>query len=107
MTAHASGCARSGRPRLGLRLRRAPHPGGRKFRMLCVVEEFTREALAIRVAPKLGSADVIDLLTDLFVAARHHRLEALHLPFSTVRRLRLQQLIEGVSGISCGAAWVR
>ena len=41
---------------------------GRKFRMLCVVDEFTREALAIRVARKLGSADVIDVLADLFLA---------------------------------------
>ena len=41
---------------------------GRKFRMLCVVDEFTREALAIRVARKLGSADVTDVLADLFLA---------------------------------------
>ncbi len=41
---------------------------GRKFRMLCVFDEFTREALAIRVARKLGSADVIDVLADLFIA---------------------------------------
>jgi len=41
---------------------------GRKFRMLCVVDEFTREALAIRVARKLSSADVIDTLADLFIA---------------------------------------
>jgi transposase InsO family protein len=41
---------------------------GRKIRMLCVVDEFTREALAIRVARKLGSADVIDVLADLFLA---------------------------------------
>ncbi|PWS34300.1 IS3 family transposase [Falsiroseomonas bella] len=41
---------------------------GRKFRMLCVVDEFTREALAIRVARKLSSADVIDVLADLFIA---------------------------------------
>jgi transposase InsO family protein len=40
---------------------------GRKFRMLCVVDEFTREALAIRVARKLTSADVIDTLADLFI----------------------------------------
>jgi hypothetical protein len=31
--------------------------------MLCVVDEFTREALAIRVARKLGSADVIDVVS--------------------------------------------
>ena len=41
---------------------------GRRFRMLCVVDEFTREALAIRVARQLGAADVIDTLADLFVA---------------------------------------
>ena len=41
---------------------------GRRFRMLCVVDEFTREALAIRVARKLGSAEVIDVLADLFIA---------------------------------------
>jgi transposase InsO family protein len=40
---------------------------GRKFRMLCVVDEFSREALAIRVARKLSSADVIDALADLFI----------------------------------------
>src|SRR5919205_435135 len=41
---------------------------GRKFRLLCVVDEFSREALAIRVARKLSSADVIDVLADLFTA---------------------------------------
>jgi putative transposase len=40
---------------------------GRKFRMLNVVDEFTRECLAIRVARKLGSADVIDVLANLFI----------------------------------------
>jgi putative transposase len=41
---------------------------GRKFRMLNVMDEFTREALCIRVARKLNSADVIDVLADLFIA---------------------------------------
>jgi putative transposase len=41
---------------------------GRKLRLLCVVDEFTREALAIRVARRLGAADVIDVLADLFIA---------------------------------------
>ena len=35
--------------------------------MLCVVDEFTREALAIRVSRNLSSADVIDVLADLFL----------------------------------------
>lgn len=41
---------------------------GRKFRMLCVVDEFTREALAIRVARRLTSSEVIDVLAELFLA---------------------------------------
>jgi putative transposase len=39
----------------------------RKFRMLCVVDEFTREALAIKVDRKLNSADVIETLADLML----------------------------------------
>ncbi len=40
---------------------------GRKFRTLNVVDEFTRECLAIRVARKLKAVDVIDVLSDLFI----------------------------------------
>nr|WP_085986772.1 IS3 family transposase [Methylobacterium sp. B34] len=40
---------------------------GRKIRMLNVVDEFTHECLAIRVARKLKAADVIDMLSDLFI----------------------------------------
>ncbi len=40
---------------------------GRKFRMLCVVDEFSRECLAIRVARKLEAADVVDVLSDLSI----------------------------------------
>jgi putative transposase len=40
---------------------------GRKFRTLNVVDEFTRECLAIRVARQLKAADVIDVLADLFI----------------------------------------
>lgn len=40
---------------------------GRKFRMLCVVDEFTREALAIVVAWRQTSLDVIDVLAELFL----------------------------------------
>jgi putative transposase len=40
---------------------------GRKFRMLNILDEFTHEGLAIRVARKLKAADVIDVLSDLFI----------------------------------------
>jgi transposase InsO family protein len=39
---------------------------GRKFRMLTVIDEFTRECLAITVARSLKSDDVLATLTDLF-----------------------------------------
>jgi putative transposase len=40
---------------------------GRKYRMLNVIDEFTRECLAIRINRKLKSTDVIDVLSDLFI----------------------------------------
>jgi transposase InsO family protein len=40
---------------------------GKAFRMLCIIDEFTREALAIRVARKIKSADVIEALADVFI----------------------------------------
>ena len=39
----------------------------RKVRMLNVIDEFTRECLAIRVSRRLNSTDVIDVLSDLFI----------------------------------------
>jgi len=40
---------------------------GRKYRMLNVLDEYTHEALAIRIARRLNSTDVIDVLSDLFM----------------------------------------
>jgi transposase InsO family protein len=42
------------------------HDGG-AYRMLCIIDEFTREALAVRVARRLNSTDVIEALCDLFI----------------------------------------
>ena len=40
---------------------------GCKFRMLCVVDEFTREALAVRVERRLGSAEVLEVMAELML----------------------------------------
>ena len=40
---------------------------GRKYRMLNVIDEFTHECLAIRIARKLKAIDVIDVTSDLFI----------------------------------------
>jgi len=40
---------------------------GRKFRMLTVIDEFSRECLAIVVARRLTADDVLQVLSDLFV----------------------------------------
>ncbi len=40
---------------------------GKAFRTLNILDEFSRECLAIRVRRKLNSTDAIDALTDLFI----------------------------------------
>ena len=40
---------------------------GRKIRLLNVIDEFTRECLAVRVDRRLNSTNVIDVLSDLFI----------------------------------------
>ena len=40
---------------------------GKAFRTLNILDEYSRECLAIRVKRKLNSAEVIDALTDLFI----------------------------------------
>jgi transposase InsO family protein len=40
---------------------------GRPIRLLTVIDEFTRECLAIEVQRRLTSHDVLDVLRDLFV----------------------------------------
>lgn len=40
---------------------------GRRIRMLNVIDEFTRECIAIRVERKLKAVDVIDVLSDLLI----------------------------------------
>jgi putative transposase len=41
--------------------------GGRAFRTLNVLDEFSRESLEIRMKRKLNSIDVIEVLADLFI----------------------------------------
>jgi putative transposase len=40
---------------------------GRAYRLLNIIDEFTKEALMIRVNRKLSAVDVLDALTDLFI----------------------------------------
>ena len=47
---------------------------GKAFRMLCIIDEFSRESLAIRVARKLKATDVIEALCELFVSRGIRRL---------------------------------
>ena len=46
---------------------RAYKVDGKAFRMLCIIDEFSRESLAIRVARKLKATDVIEALCDTAV----------------------------------------
>jgi len=40
---------------------------GKKFRMLCLIDEFTHEALAIRIKRKLNATDVLETLADVMI----------------------------------------
>ena len=40
---------------------------GVKFRILNVIDEFTRECLVVKIARRLNSHDVVEVLTDLFI----------------------------------------
>ncbi len=40
---------------------------GRSFKILNVIDEYTRECLATLIARKIGNQDVIDLLFELFI----------------------------------------
>ena len=40
---------------------------GVKFRILNVIDEYERECLAVKVARRLTSHDVVEVLTDLFI----------------------------------------
>ena len=40
---------------------------GKKFRMLCLIDEFTREALAIQVKRKLNATDVLETLAGIMI----------------------------------------
>jgi transposase InsO family protein len=50
-----------------LQLRRGPHSRGRKFRILSIIDEASRECLALPVARRLRSEDVLAALAELFV----------------------------------------
>ena len=43
---------------------------GRAFRLLTIIDEYSRESLAIKVARRLTSEDVLDQLTQLFIQRR-------------------------------------
>ena len=76
-TARASGCGRSGRTMSGPTTSSRTEPGtAASSGCSCMVDEFTREALAIRVARRLNSSDVIDVLADLFLGAACPRTSA-------------------------------
>src|SRR5262249_40497010 len=72
---------------------------GRRYRMLNVLDEFTHECLAIRIARKLKAIDVIDILSDLFILRGipgHIRVRQ----WTGVRRWRKASVLERRSSAS-------
>ena len=60
--------------------------------MLNIIDEFTREALAIRVSRRWNSIDVIDVLSDLSCVACPHISAQITGRSSSPRRCRLGSL---------------
>ena len=50
---------------------------GRAFKILNIIDEFTRECLAILVARKIKTQDVIDLLFHLFIFGVYRSISVL------------------------------
>ena len=81
---------------------------GRVFRMLCVIDEYTRECLAIRVKRKLNSRDVLDTLGELFVrhgAPEHIRSDNGPEFIATALRDWLQRIGVKTLYIEPGSPW--
>ncbi len=67
----------------------------RKYRMLKVVDEFTHEALAIRVKCKLNSMEVIVVLSKLFLARGvPGHIRSGNGPFCTARTCPIHQPVD-------------
>jgi hypothetical protein len=68
MTGHASGCALSGRGHVWSYdfVEDITH-NGRKYRMLNIIDEYSRECLAMVPQRRFRSDDVLAVLADLFV----------------------------------------
>ena len=73
---------------------------GKVFRMLCIIDEFTRECLAIRVERRLNSRDVLDELGELFV--RHGPPE--HIPAQTTDSRTRRWVGLGTTALGCSMA---
>ena len=81
---------------------------GKVLRMLTIVDEFTRECLAIRVERRLGSDEVLEVLAELFVrhgAPEHVRSDNGPEFAATVVREWLGRLGVGTLFIEPGSPW--
>ena len=75
---------------------------GRKYRMLNVIDEFTHECLAIRVARKLKAIDVIDALVDLFIL----RGIPGHIRFYNGPEFVAKAVREWIAAVGAKTAWI-
>ena len=81
---------------------------GRAFKILNIIDEYTRECLAILVARKIKNQDVIDLLFDLFILRGIPQyIRSDNGPEFTARTVRrwLARLSVGTLFIEPGSPW--
>ena len=70
---------------------------GKPFRMLCVIDEFTRECLAIRVERKLNARIVLETLADLFLFTGRRNTSVRTMVLNLSRR----RYADGSNGSAC------
>jgi transposase InsO family protein len=81
---------------------------GRPIKMLNVIDEYSRESLAIKVARRLNSFDVLETLGDLFLAKGSPKyIRSDNGPEFVAKRLRrwLKKLDVGTLFIEPGSPW--
>ena len=75
----------------------------RSFRTLNILDEHSRECLAIRVKRKLNSIDVIDVLTDLFILRGFQPLS----DQTTVLSLLLRPFADWINAVGAKTAYIK
>lgn len=75
---------------------------GTTLRMLCIIDEFRRESLAIRVVRRLEATDIIEALCELFISLSVR----LHIRSDNGRELATLALRQWITAVGAKTAYI-